>query len=158
MEKIRPRVPVPLLIAILVTLVLGLLARPFIVARATPEQLAENVLLNAIPFILIFVSIILAYITLIVVVGSILNNHISRRAHRIVEAMLIAGIVLGIFGMFQPWVFLAYRYGFLVLLISTLGFILWSHIVPRETEMVSALEEPISRELKGNHSGGTGGE
>lgn len=153
MEKIRPRVPVPLLIAILVTLVLGLLAGPFIAARTTPEQLAENVLLNAIPFILIFVSIILTYITLIVVVGSILNNNISRRAHKIVESILIAGIVLGIFGMFQPWIFVAYKYGFVVLLISTLGFILWSHIVPRETKVISASEGPI-HEFKGVQSGG----
>jgi len=158
MEKIRPRVPVALLIAILVTLVLGLLAGPFIAARVTPERLAENVLLNAIPFILIFVSIILTYITLIVVVGSILNNNISRRAHKTVESILIAGIVLGIFGMFQPWVFLAYRYGFLVLLISTLGFILWSHIIPRESEVMSASEGPLGREFKRIESGGKDGE
>lgn len=158
MEKIRPRVPVALLIAILVTLISGLLAGPFITARATPEQLAENVLLNAIPFILIFVSIILAFITLIVLVGNIFNNNISRRSHRIVESILIAGIVLGIFGMFQPWVFLAYRYGFIVLLVSTLGFILWSHIIPRESDITSVPEALVVTEEKRTQSGGKDGE
>jgi hypothetical protein len=60
--------------------------------------------------------------------------------------------------MFQPWVFLAYRYGFLVLLISTLGFILWSHIVPRESEVMSASEGPLGREFKKIESGGKDGE
>ena len=129
--------PLALLIVIVITLILGLLAGPFITARASPDQLAENVLLNAIPFILIFVSIILTLITLIVIVGSVLNNNISRRIHKVIESILIAGIVLGIFGMFQPWVFLAYRYGFILLLISTLGFILWSHITPREADETS---------------------
>jgi hypothetical protein len=46
--------------------------------------------------------------------------------------VLIGGIVLGVIGMFQPWLFAAYRFGFILLLVSTLGFILWSHIVPRD--------------------------
>jgi hypothetical protein len=33
--------------------------------------------------------------------------------------------------MFQPWSFAGYRFGFLLLFVSTLAFILWSHIVPR---------------------------
>jgi hypothetical protein len=33
--------------------------------------------------------------------------------------------------MFQPWVFAAYTYGFILLLFSTLAFIVWSHIVPK---------------------------
>ena len=43
---------------------------------------------------------------------------------------LIAGIVLGIIGMFQPWFFPAFRYGFYLLLASTIGYIAWSHISP----------------------------
>jgi MFS family permease len=132
MPNNRPRVPIGLPIAVVIFLVLGLLAGPFIAARATPEQLADNVLLNAIPFILIFISIILAFITLIVFVAGLLDHRISKRAHQLVETILIIGIVLGVFGMFQPWLFAAYRYGFMLLLISTLGFILWTHITPRE--------------------------
>ena len=131
MEKRRPHVPIALPIIIVVLLILGYLAGPFIKSQFTPEQLAKNVLLNAIPFILIFIAIILAYITLIILVGNYLNNNISPQAFRIVEGVLIAGIVLGVVGMFQPWFFLAYTYGFVLLLFSTLGFILWSHIAPK---------------------------
>jgi hypothetical protein len=45
--------------------------------------------------------------------------------------VLIAGILLGIFGMFQPWLMVLYKIGFMTLLISTLGFIWWSHIRPK---------------------------
>ena len=37
----------------------------------------------------------------------------------------------GIVGMFQPWSFAGYRYGFMLLFFSTLAFILWSHVVPK---------------------------
>jgi hypothetical protein len=131
MPKIRPRVPLALPLTSAVLLVLGLVTGPLIQSRATPEQLASNVLLSAIPFILIFVAIILAFITLIAVLASMLSNNIPLRIYKPIERVLIAGIVLGIVGMFQPWAFVAYRIGFFVLLISTLGFIVWSHIVPK---------------------------
>jgi len=89
------------------------------------------VFLNAIPFVLIFVSIILTFIALIVVVSSLLSNNMSPRIYQFIERLLIAGIVLGVVGMFQPWLFIAYRYGFILLLFSTLAFILWSHILPK---------------------------
>lgn len=127
----RPRVPIALPIIIVVLLVLGLLAGPFIRSRTTPEQLADNVLLNAIPFVLIFVAIILAFITLIVIAASMLDNNISLRTYKFIEQILIVCIVLGVVGMFQPWLFEAYKYGFVLLLISTLCFILWSHITPK---------------------------
>ena len=127
----RPRVPIALPIIIVVLLVLGLLAGPFIRSRTTPEQLADNVLLNAIPFVLIFVAIILAFITLIVIAASMLDNNISLRTYKFIEQILIVCIVLGVIGMFQPWLFEAYKYGFVLLLISTLCFILWSHITPK---------------------------
>jgi hypothetical protein len=131
MAKIRPRVPIALPVIALLLLVLGLVAGPLIRSRVSPEQLADNVLLGAIPFILIFVAIILAFITLIAAVASVLSNNIPMRVYRPVEMIFIGGIVLGVIGMFQPWLFAAYRYGFILLLVSTLGFILWSHIVPR---------------------------
>jgi hypothetical protein len=131
MAKIRPRVPITLPLIAVVLLVLGLVAGPVIRSQATPEQMADNILLGALPFILIFVAIILAFITLIVLLASMLSNNIPLRIYQPVERILIAGIVLGIVGMFQPWAFAAYRAGFIVLLISTLGFIVWSHIVPK---------------------------
>jgi hypothetical protein len=40
-------------------------------------------------------------------------------------------IFAGILGIFQQWVLALYTVGFIVLLISTLFFILWSHISPK---------------------------
>ena len=50
---------------------------------------------------------------------------------RSLGAMSGSGIVLGIFSIFQPWLFILYQPGFLVLLFSTLFFILWSHVEPK---------------------------
>jgi len=131
MFRSRPRVPIGLLISIAILLILGSIAGPLIRSNFTEKERAANVVLEAIPFILIFVAIILTFITLITLVASVLNDNIPRRTHQLVERIIIFGIVGGVIGMFQPWWFLAYKYGFSVLLISTLSFILWSHIRPR---------------------------
>lgn len=131
MTKTRFRIPYGLIISATVCLILGLAAGPLIRSTATEEQLAKNVLLSAIPFILIFVSILLVFITLINVVARLLNNNIDARLYRVVESIIIAGIVLGVIGMFQPWHMIFYKYGFMVLLVSTLSFILWSHVRPK---------------------------
>jgi hypothetical protein len=130
MKRNRVRIPILLPVAILVCLVLGIIGNRLVQSTATEEQLAASVLLGAIPFVLIFASIILAFITFIVVVAQMLNNRVSPRAYRITERIIIAGIVLGILGMFQSWVFAFYTYGFILLLISTLCFIVWSHVAP----------------------------
>lgn len=131
MSLSRPRVPLGLPISVAILLILGSIAGPLIRSNFTEKERAANVFLEAIPFILIFVAIILTFISLIVLVASILNDNIPRRTHRFVERIIIFGIVGGVVGMFQPWWFLAYKYGFSVLLISTLSFILWSHIRPK---------------------------
>ena len=135
MQVSRPRIPIALPIIIVVSLILGLLSGPFIESRTTEQQRADNVLLNAIPFVLIFVAILLTFILLIVIIGSMLNNNVSQRIHNIILSILIAGIILGVLGMFQPWVFAAYKYGFVLLLISILLFIVWSHVTPRRESL-----------------------
>lgn len=144
--KQRVRIPTKLFIAIAILLVLGIVAGPVINNLATEEQMARNVLLSALPFIFIFAAIILGFIAVIVMVASALNNQIAPRTHKIIEYSLIAGIVLGVFSMFQPWWFTAYRFGFLILLFSTLGFILWSHVTPKreqhQEEIVSMTTNP----------------
>ena len=127
----RLRFPKTLAVWIVGLLIAGLAAGPLINSLATPQLLADNVLLNALPFILIFVAILLTFIALIRMTASLLNHHIPEGIYRPVERTLIAGIVLGVVGMFQPWALIFYQVGFLVLLVSTLGFILWSHIVPK---------------------------
>jgi hypothetical protein len=131
MSLSHPRVPLGLPISVAILLILGSIAGPLIRSNFTEKERAANVFLEAIPFILIFVAIILTFITLITLTASVLNDNIPRRTHQLVERIIIFGIVGGVIGMFQPWWFLAYKYGFSVLLISTLSFILWSHIRPR---------------------------
>ena len=139
-------VPIALPIIIVVLLILGVIAGPIIASVATDEQLATNVFLSAIPFILIFAAIILTFITLIILTSNLLSHKIPERVYRPIERVIIAGIVLGIIGMFQPWSFVLYRIGFFMLLISTLGFILWSHVRPKgvgveQEEQIAAVSE-----------------
>jgi hypothetical protein len=148
----RPHVPLGLLIAAVTCLILGLAAGPTINATTTEAQRATNVILSAIPFVLIFAAIILFFIAFIWLVATALSHQISEKPYRLVERGLIAGIGLGIFGMFQPWLFAGYKYGFPLLLVSTLGFIVWSHITPRTgakeeltTTAVAELEPDSSR-------------
>ena len=127
-------IPIGIPLAGVILLIAGFVTRPLIRSLATEEQLNTNVLLSAIPFILIFVAIILFYMTLGWILTSLINYRIGERAFKRIEGIFIAGIVLGILGMFQPWVFIAYRIGFHVLLVSLLCFMLWSHAVPKGTQ------------------------
>jgi len=126
----RPHAPIALPAIAVLLIVLGFVASRLIPTMVTEQQLATNVLLSAIPFILIFVGILLLYITLIVLVASSLNGLLSQRVFRVVTRVIIAGILLGIVGMFQPWAMAFYTRGFSVLLIATLSYILWSHVTP----------------------------
>ena len=131
MSKQRSAVPVKPISAALILSALGVAAFFLIQGTATPEQLAQNVLLSALPFILIFVAIILLFASLIIFTSARLSRKIAVLPHRIIETIAMAGIVLGIFSIFQPWLFILYQPGFLVLLFSTLFFILWSHVEPK---------------------------
>lgn len=91
----------------------------------------DNTIVNGIPVILAIIGIIIAFIDFIIFMATRLNNNISQQTYQPVERILIAGIVLGVIGMFQPFTVVLYTFGFIVLLISTFGFIFWSHIVPR---------------------------
>jgi hypothetical protein len=55
----------------------------------------------------------------------------SRGVYARVERTIIALMLLGMVGMFQPFVIGLYRYGFLLLLFSTILFIIISHVSPR---------------------------
>jgi H+/Cl- antiporter ClcA len=127
----RPTVPRGLPIAGVVLVILGVVALQVIPRVATPEQLATNVLLSAIPFILIFAAIIIFYIAFIWALATALKDVIPARTYNIVMKIIIAGILLGIVGMFQPWAMIFYTYGFVLLLFSTLTYIVWSHIAPK---------------------------
>ena len=90
-------------------------------------------MLQPVIFMVGFLIILGLFIRLIMALSNRLSDHIAQSAFDRVERVIIAGIVIGVIGMFQPWIFLGYKYGFMLLLFSTLAFIVWSHITPAAT-------------------------
>lgn len=86
------------------------------------------VLVRAIPFIAVFITIILCFALLIFMVALRFNGKVPIRTHKPIEWTAIVGILFGVFCLFQPWSRIPYEYGFLLLLGSLLLFILWSHV------------------------------
>jgi hypothetical protein len=82
-------------------------------------------------FIIGFVTFLVGFGSLIAFTARRLGGNVPRRIHGSIEAVLIAGILLGVFGLFQPWSLAGYGIGFHLLLVSVLGFVLWSHVPPR---------------------------
>ena len=64
-------------------------------------------------------------------IGGVLADYLGRK-----RMMLLA-----IVAMFQPLVITLYRYGFLLLLFSTLGFIVFSHLSPKDEATDAARPE-----------------
>jgi hypothetical protein len=93
---------------------------------------------QAVVFLAGFLIVLGLYIALIRFTARRLSDRIPQAQFAIVERTLIGGIIAGVIGMFQPWFFRAYTVGFLVLLFSTLAFILWSHITPAPPKYESA--------------------
>ena len=84
------------------------------------------------------VFFIIGFVAFILTVGFIsnfamrkLNGRIDVRIQSPIEMLLIAGILLGVVAMFQPWSLAAYGIGFHVLLFCVLSFTVWSHVTPR---------------------------
>ena len=126
--KIRPLIPLKLLITAAVLLALSFAARPALEALVPDLQTSSNVLIIAIPFLLIFVPIILGYMSLIVFASKLLHQRIPEQVYKFIEYVFIAGIVAGILCMFQPWVFALFKAGFFILFGALLGFMIWSHL------------------------------
>lgn len=55
----------------------------------------------------------------------------SLQIHSLIERCMMACMMLGIVGMFQPWAQPLFGYGFLLLLFATIGFTVISNIRPR---------------------------
>ena len=127
-ERIITPLPKNLPITAVFLLLLGVILSPFIQNIFTEEQLSRNALLSGIPFVLITAAIILFFMSFIWWVSNRLNFRVSDIAYQRIEKITIGGIVLGIIFMFQPWVFVLFRYGFYLLLFSTLAFMVWSHV------------------------------
>ena len=54
------------------------------------------------------------------------------------------GIGAGILAMIQPFVFEGFRYGFLLLLVATIGFTIVSHLQPRSRAVTAAATLPAT--------------
>lgn len=145
----RPITPLPKALPIsgVILLVLGLIMTPLVGRLFTEEELARNALLGGIPFILIFAAIVIFYMSLAWFISNKLNYKVSGRVYRLIERLVIGGIILGVLMMFQPWAFVFFSWGFYLLLISTLAFIVWSHVAPAEDEDVAAAATAAGPEM-----------
>jgi len=123
---------------------------PVIGTAVLSEELRRAVLVNAIPFFAAFVGVLLLFILVIVLVAMRYNGKIPNRTYQSVEYIIMGGILFGVFCLFQPFSFVPYRYGFLLLLASTLSFILWSHVVGGNRKLDATLP-PLS--MKSNIAG-----
>lgn len=127
----------------IVAFVLALIL-PFVRDALFNETARAGVLLQALPFVAGFAGILLLFILLIVLMIMRFNGRMPQRLYRPIEVIIIAGIIAGVACLFQPLHFVGYKYGFVLVLASTLAFILWSHIVPRSTTQDAHLP-PITR-------------
>jgi hypothetical protein len=72
----------------------------------------------------------------------------SRQTYARIERAIIALMLIGMAGMFQPFAVALYRYGFLLLLLSTIAFIVISHVSPKaapESAGPASLEQVAER-------------
>lgn len=114
----------PLIVgAVLVSMSLILKA---VLPRFLPKETGQGVAFFATLF-----AILSAYISGIAFLSRVLSGKISQRVFSLVEKIFIAGILLGIAGMFQPWVQALYWIGFLVLFASTWSFTVWGYVTPK---------------------------
>jgi ABC-type transport system involved in cytochrome c biogenesis permease subunit len=127
-KKVRP--PYVLPIASILLSVLGYLYSKFILIKIPEQTRIDNVIMIAVPFICYFVAIILVYIFLINVISQFLNHKISPKIYKPLNLLFIAGIIGGILLMLQPFTIVLFRISFMVVLVSLLLFMVWSHVIP----------------------------
>jgi hypothetical protein len=131
MKTSRKRLLLGMLVAAILLWIVGALADPVIQQNTTVQDRTDNAILGGISFILIFIGIIVAFIDLVILLATKLNHNIPQSVYSPVLNILIAGIVLGVIGMFQPFLFVLYQVGFVLLFLSLIGFMVWGHLVPR---------------------------
>ena len=129
-HKIKPPFVLPIISVLLV--IFGALYGRYILVLIPMEEQINNVILTAVPFICYFVAILLVYIFLINLFSQILNHRISPGIHKPIFFVIIAGIIGGILMMLQPYAISLFKASFMVVLVSLLLFIFWSHIIPAD--------------------------
>lgn len=127
-KKIHPPIVLPI-ISLLLSIMGYFYEKVYLVT--IPEQTRiDNVIIIAVPFICYFVAILLVYIFLINLFSQILNHKISPKIYKPLNFIIIGGIIGGILLMLQPFTIVLFRISFMVVLVSLLLFIFWSHIIP----------------------------
>jgi hypothetical protein len=110
--------------------VFGFLYGKFILPTIPEKTQIDNVIVIAVPFICYFVGILLIYIFLINIFMQILNYRIPPKIYKPINFVIIAGIISGIVMMLQPFTIVLFKISFMVVFVSLLLFIFWSHIIP----------------------------
>lgn len=118
-KRFRPLITGAIVVAVLLIL-------RVVLPRVLPPMAAQVA-----AFLTVFLAILMGFIFIIAFSASELGGKVPQRLYRLVEGIIIAGILLGVVGMFQPVTILGYRLGFQLLLASTLAFTLWSHVSPK---------------------------
>jgi hypothetical protein len=109
----------------------AILVAIFLVLRAVlPPRLTLETG-QAVRFFATLIAILSGYICFITFMSRLLAGRISERLFGWLEKLFVAGILLGIAGMFQPWVPTFYPAGFLLLFAATWIFTLWGYVVPK---------------------------
>ncbi|MEZ4669647.1 MAG: hypothetical protein R3E39_17210 [Anaerolineae bacterium] len=119
---------------------------PVISNALLSEEARKSVLIHAIPFFAAFVGILLLFILVIFLVALRYNGKVPGRCYSGIEYTIIAGILGGVICLFQPFSFVPYHYGFILVLVSLLSFILWSHVVPATARQTADLPALGSRQ------------
>lgn len=140
MKSSRKRLLLIMLGVAIALVLVGIVAQPLINANTTVQARADNAILSGLGFILMFIGIIVAFIDLITFMATLLNHNVPERLYNPILNVLIAGVVLGVIGMFQPFLFVLYQIGFLMLFVSLIGFMVWSHIVPKSERRQEKLD------------------
>jgi hypothetical protein len=118
------RIVQPLIVgAILVAVFVAL--RFVLPARLDPETG------QAAAFFTVVAAILSGYICFITFMSRLLSGRVSERLFVLLERLFIAGIILGIAGMFQPWVPVFYPLCFILLFAATWIFTLWGYVIPK---------------------------
>jgi lysylphosphatidylglycerol synthetase-like protein (DUF2156 family) len=110
-----------------------------------PENVKNEVIVTAVPFIAIFAAIILLFIMSVALLGVRFHVTLPARTHSAVEYTIIASILIGVVALFQSWSIAPYTFGLGLLLFSVLAFIVWSHIAPRNKRDDATLPKFSSR-------------
>ena len=93
-------------------------------------------------FIPLLIVTVFAFGFFIAFVSRKLSGNIGMGPFNVVTGILIATILSGVVGMFQPWNIALYSLGFKLVLFGTLAFTVWSHVRPRVGEAVPQNDHP----------------